>query len=607
VRYVRNVFARDRDAKQKDQYAITRGRIECLAETLVGPTHYLQRFVEQVAFLPKGGQQWTRTLQARIPEAAESGRSWHIVSLGQYERRRFPDLVATGADGARLNLLTRRQHGIALTRVTLLRHVYSLPEVHYTRLKEKAIRPVYNDFHTALYIFFTTAGGTDDPRATAHRLTSQYQHILRRVGIGADASESRINDFATDLAQATGATRYLCWVEAEPNEVVSIRVLYTAKDANQELEQSSFRGSFTKIREGIFARKSDKRREIWANWYRQFGLAPINYAYDIPNRITASYYFTIDPPSASDVTYLDWEISNSLEDQEIDAGFFSGHIHGGNKPRTLPDRDGTIRAYIRCAPHHHKQILGVTLINCALVYLLAKGLLLGKLANSAQGALLAAPPVLIAYLVQQQRHYYAHALRRQRAILWIYLSISVGFLLAVAFSHKELGHQNPGWFITTIALFLAASSVGVFFWYLPLGYSYQNVVSNLAQRKLRKLEETQKTTPKLGDPTLIVKFLAKIKRRLQFIGPPLLWRCYEDTVHKYCTCILRTAVVAMIVVTAALGRFWTSLEDHYKPARKSAAHMIYDVGSFTMTTWPSANCKGCNINVRFVPSTELNK
>src|ERR1022692_394005 len=580
-----------------DQYAPSRERTQCLAETLVHPTRYLQRFVDQMAFLPQGGQRWRRTLQVRIPEAAPAGRSWHIVSLGQYERRRFPDLVATDASDARLNLLTRHQHGIALTRVTLAKHVYSLPRANYIQLKAEAGQPAYSDFRTELYNFYTTAGDIIDPESTVRQITRGYRRVLRYAGISPNDGESRIKELADDLTQAASATRYLCWIEAEPNEVVSIRILYTVKDPIQELERTSIRGSFIKIINGIFARKTAKRQAIWADWYRQFGIAPLNYAFDIPGRHTASYYFAIDPPVASDVTYLDWEVSNSLEDQEIDSAYFSGHVHNGDESElTSLARDVTVRAFIRCAPHHHKQILGVTLINCALVYLLAKGLLLGKLANSAQGALLAAPPVLIAYLVQQQRHYYAHTIRRQRAILWIYLAISVGFLLAVAFSHKELDHQNPERFTEVIALLLAASSVGVFIWYLPLGYSYQNVVASFAQRKLRKLgEKLEKSVMQYPSPITKLmtklrrhlqvasrrrfwqsKLSAKIRRRLQIIEVPPLWECYADAVHKYCTWIFRVAIAAMVGVTVGLAVFWHSLEDHSTPTFKSVAHTTQD-------------------------------
>lgn len=506
---------------------------------LLHPIRYIQRCVDQLTFSPTGGHLWARTLQVRIPETAKPvGRSRRIISLGQYERRRFPDFSVIDSSGQRLNLLTRHHHGQALGEATLALHVDSLPQDEYRSIEgDEEARLTYNQLRDALYGLYTLSGRQAD-RTTAREITGLYRHILQCVGIVPDAGTSRIHAFADDLAQALDATRYLCWVEAKAGEVVNLQVLYSTKDTKQELQHKSFRKSWSKVRRG-FKRKNDQRRATWANWYREFGLAPLNYAFDVPNhRHIGSYYFTIDPPAASDVTYLDWEVGNSLEDRELDSAFFSAHIHNHGE-HNLPISGDTIRAYIRCAPHHHKQILGVTLINLALVYLLAKGLLLGELANSAQGALLAAPPILIAYLVQQQRHYYAHAIRRQRAILWIYLLISVIFSLTVAFSHRELGHQNPGWPATVIALLLTASSVGVLIWYLPLGYSYQTIVASFAQRKLRKLE-------------------AMVKRRLQVIGTPLLWQCYADTVHKYCTWIFRLAIVAMIGVTASLGVFWHS-------------------------------------------------
>jgi hypothetical protein len=568
-----------------DQYAITKGRTECLAETLVEPARHLQRFVEQVAFLPGGGQQWTRTLQTRIPETAPRGRSWHIVSLGQYNRRRFPDFVASDASGTRLNLLTRQQHGIALTRVTTLRHIYSLPEKYHARLKEDHVLKIYHEFRGALCDFYITSGDSTDPKAQVREITRRYRHILICIGIEPTDGRGYIESFVDDLAQAASATRYLCWVGAEPNDVVSIRVLYTVRDANRELIRKELWGSVTKLRRGINPKKSDERKEIWADWYRQFGLAPLNYFFDAPSRRTASYYFSIDPPKASDVTYLDWEISNSLEDQEIDSAFYSAHIHNGDeKTAIVPAEGGTIRAFIRCAPHHHKQIIGVSLFNLVLVFLLAKGLLLGQLTNSAQSVLLAAPPILIAYLVRQQRHYYAHTLRLQRLIFWLYLAVSLAFLLTVAFSHKALGNQNPNVLDTFIGLLLAGSSLGVLVWYLPLGYSYQNIVAEMAKRKRLNL-------------------LAEASQRLH-VEVLSLWQCYVDAVHTYCTRIFRTAAATMIIGTAVLGVTWHWLKHHDQSSPKHSTPTIQDTDGTLTTTWPSAACKDCNVNLRFVPSNE---
>ncbi|MGC1177219.1 MAG: hypothetical protein WA843_04065 [Candidatus Saccharimonadales bacterium] len=74
--------------------------IACLAAMLDTPLRYTQRCVEQLSFLPDGGQRWVRTLQIRIPESPSSEReqkrkkrskksenhsstpTWHAVSRG---------------------------------------------------------------------------------------------------------------------------------------------------------------------------------------------------------------------------------------------------------------------------------------------------------------------------------------------------------------------------------------------------------------------------------------------------------------------------------------------------------------------------------------------
>src|SRR5262249_46498272 len=108
-----------------DPFAITPAQVRCLAEQIRRPTDYTERCVEQLAFLPTGGQRWTRRLQIRVPSSSTPpGHAWRIISLGAFRARRYPDFTARDAAGARLPLLTRDQHGLALTETLLTTHVW---------------------------------------------------------------------------------------------------------------------------------------------------------------------------------------------------------------------------------------------------------------------------------------------------------------------------------------------------------------------------------------------------------------------------------------------------------------------------------------------------
>jgi hypothetical protein len=621
------------DQPSVDRYAITQERIECLAEMLYRPTRYTQRFVEQVAFISSGGQRWTRTLQIRIPEAAApSGRSWRLVSLGQYARRRFPDFVVTDASGARVSLLTRRQHGYSLTRVILAKSIYNLPADHNHLWSQDRVNRAYRDLRETLYEFFTTAGSIDNPDedlteyklllenlglsprfiedhllnsfARKFPLVEKYAELLESIGVMGDTMAERIEAFADACAMTVDATRYLCWVDAEPGDILNLQVSYSVKDSNHEIEYESVPEQLATYWYGL-AEPRDRRKSVWANWYRQVGLTPINYAFSIPGyRHTGSYYFTLEPPPTTDVTYLDWGVGNSRENTEIDCALDSAHIHTGDES-SLPAAvsGGTIRAYLRCRPHHHKQIVGSAILNGLFVYLVGQGRLPGKLGESAQSLLLVVPSILIAYLVRQQRHYYAHVLRQQRAILWGYLATSILFLIAVIFSRYEptLGSRGLGLVATLTAWLLALSSAAVFAWYLPLGYSYERITRYLMDKKRKK---AQRRAEKMVDKPK-GEWLA-IRNRKGEDDDPLTqkWQYYQDAVHQYCNWICCFVVISVFCMGIFMYKTW----DFY-PRRDPVKHKIITqifqaLGLLTVTNWPSASCKRCNFNFRFVPSAD---
>lgn len=624
----------------QNQYAITRERVDCLAETFVRPTNYVQRVVEQVAFLPEGGQKWTRTLQTVIPETAQPrDRSWRIVSLGQYARRRFPDFVVTDATKNRLNLLTRHQHGVTLGRVTLFQRVYGLPEEQRLELDQEVARRIYGKLRELLYSFFTTAGDIAIPpeniesiyqllelyslssdaleriaSAFAYNfpLALTYMQLLERVGVPPNETGGWLDKFANDIRQAANATRYLCWVKAEPGEVLNLQVSYSTSDPLRQLGRGTLVERLHTLWQGI-AEPRSTRWKIWADWYRQFGLAPLNYSFPVPShRHSGSYYFTLEPPAQTDVTYLDWELDNSLETKEIDCSARSAHIHNDDPSDSLaPSSGGTIRAYLHCSPQDHKLIVGAALLNCAFVLLIAVGRVPSKIGAPGQSVILAAPSIFVAYLARQQKHYFADAMRRQRGILWWYLGISVVFLVTVTFSKREaaLGSEGFGWYAISITGFWGICSAAVAAWYFPLGNSYERVTESLAKRKIagvRKAEELrslESLESALRESRLVyVRLLHALpivrsiysrllRHRLEILDS---WKCYQRAVREYSSNIVRFIAVASASMFAVLILFWHHPPKH-RIVTKLAAHTVQDTRTVTLATWPSTDCKGCNI------------
>jgi|GEM_PF-1709034 len=568
-----------RQKPPQDIYAITPVRTRGLAELVYRPTLHTQRFVEQASFAPTGGQRWVRQLQVQIPESTESsGITWWVVPLGPFARRRFPDISVTDAAGQRINFVTRKQHGVALAKVALSKHLtgISLPDEPDSATEQPdALAEQYEDFRKHLLDFYTDIGDSERWKERREALLQEFEELLAESGVQENDQEQRLKRFSDDLVKASDTTQYLCWVQAEPGEVINLHVRYSTRDPKHKLEDGrhrSVRGMAGAGWTGLFGwltrTNLAKRQDTWNRWYVQFGLAPIPYVFNIPTyEYTASHYSTLEPPDNTYVAYLDWELGNSLDSRgEVDSSLDATHIFN-NESKNL-GRQPTTHAYLRCTPHHHKQILGVALLNIALVWLLAAERFPVTPESPIQGILVAAPSVLIAFLAQQQRHYYAHALRRSRIILWAYLAVEIIFLMGVTFSHAP---SSLGWRATDAAWALAISSAMLFAWQFPLGYGYDGVVNWLAKRKgeMVWLRHPQPNGPKrrIWKKAVTLRWSRRVERCGRHIwykvvalrwsySAETLWQCYEVAVEQWARWMRRFILGTGFAAFIALCLLW---------------------------------------------------
>ncbi len=207
------------------------------------------------------------------------------------------------------------------------------------------------------------------------------------------------------------------------------------------------------------------------------------------------------------------------------------HIDGGQAASKR-----TIRAYVRCAPNEHKKMSTGALLNGVFAFLVAYGNLRG---TTTQQWLLVTPTVLLAYLAQQQRHYFAHTTRRQRAVIWVYLALSVFFLITIAFNkaHLSSGSSGWGWFTFIIVALFALASAGIFALYAPLGYSFQRITERRTRRRAPNAVDDK------GDTI-----------------PP--WKTYEGIIHAYCAGVMKFISAAVVVTACAIGLTWHLPREH---------------------------------------------
>lgn len=563
--------------------------VEPLGWAFEYPRHSTQRLVEHLAFMPSGGRRWMRTLQIRVPTATQAyDTGWHAVSLGAFRRRRYPDLMAYNASGDRLNLLTRQQHGTLLGGVFLAKHLRDFPL--QTAFVQRALytpgHQTYLELSTAVYKYATSVGDIDTKEAARH-LANIFRRLLSFFEPFPKNISNRSAAFRLNFEAILEVTHYLCWVHAKPGEILSLQATHTVADDRQH---DSPRDMTKRETTKQFARWE----QLLMGGYRAFGLAPLNSSIPIPsNGLTRSYYFTLEPPPETDVTFLDWSTGNRFEDDktEMDSAFESVHFHyiDDDSESDPPDHKRVIKTYLRCDTHGHKQIAVGAALNIAFVYLAIRGHFTEAIGSSAQTWLLATPTILTAYIAERQRHYYAYATRRQRAILWIYLGFSVSFLVAVSFHLADGPVSRWDWFGTASAWGLVIFSAAISIFYLLLGYSFRWVTEKWTKWALTRSRvrldtafKTLKTPPKM---------------RGKVVHSP--WRVYDRVVYAYCR------VITLLVIAAALGgvvamKSWWDSSTHNPSGQTPSDVKI--TGTLSETIWPSKDCKDCNLKFRFVPS-----
>jgi hypothetical protein len=549
-------------------------RISCLSMMLKHPRRATQRLVEQLTFVPSGGRDWKRTLQVQIPPRAQpADPSWRVVSLGVFRRRRFPDIVARDASGTRLNFLTRDEHGETLAGVIFAKHVEDFPAQRQALLldRESPQFERYGELTSLLIANLTRVGDNDqapDKVSDTEFLAAMFYDLLRSFDPRPDDIELRVSAFLRNLEESLEATHYLAWVFASAGETLNLQLSYTAADSRQRPDWKPDADARSSGPAAV------QPRERAMRWFRALGLAPMDCLVRIPNSALAgSYYLTFEPPANTEITYFDWATGNSFLDEspELDSAKASVHFHHqrGSEPEPS-ERNRVVRVYMRCSTHAHKLVAAGAALNFTFVILVASGKFSDVVGGSVQTWLLVTPTVLTAYLADQQRHYYAWPTRRQRGILWIYLAISIAFLVATSFRLAEgsAGEGRWTWYGTWSAWLLLVSSAAVSVWYGLLGYSFRFVTE---RRTITALTGAT-VRPRVKD-ALDAGAVARHRRGSVYAKIVPAWKIYEERIFAHCALIVAGALVAAVL--AVIGIAWRWDTDHNAMHRLSRAPAVH--------------------------------
>jgi hypothetical protein len=564
--------------------ALSDGQIRCLSELILRPRRYVQRCVEQLGFLPDGGEKWTRTLQIRVPPSSLAGQRWWPVSLGTFRRRRYPDLTVTDCVGRRMMLLTRRQHGHVLARVILEPYLGALhAALSRTERAKVQITGRISEPRTRLIAAlsdYLTLIPSDRPETDGHadRVGSAFRAYADALGLPERISSPVGFSLGVRLARenSNDDTQYLCWVRAHPGDVVTLIASYSALDPVREPRGSARRVSRTPgarpERGDLGSRHALGRLAVRAArvvvprvmyLFRLFGMAAMIHRVQAPASVAAnSYYFTVAPPPNTTVVALvsDSEGSHS-DDGELDSPGKSFHTHNREGVDGRPA--AMLRAHLMPERREHMTLAAGALLNILLVLLVAHGRFVNGFGS--QTWILITPTVLTGVIAQQQRHYYARATQGQRAVLWLYLLFGALFLITVTFSNSHIPGSEAAWGWRAKATFIAFAMFSAFMAvvYTAVGPLYSIVTKRLVGWRAKR---------------------ARVERHWVGADAP---RRYARVVFGYC---VTAFVLALVCSALVLVRgIWMWNHDDFKVSSKTTTARARGAASESDSSQPASS------------------
>jgi hypothetical protein len=490
-----------------ERRAVTGAHVLALLTTQFYPTAHTQRIVEHLSFLPGGGQQWQRDLQIRLPShtGVDDGAPF-IVSLGMMKRSRFADFTVRDASGRRLMLLTRFQHGYCLATSLIFKF---MSDEQTIALEQDPDKYSYSHLYRLLFAMFTSVdrGGRQNPETAAQetsKATSALIKLLTELGAPQDEIMKITQRFVAEFVQLLGVTQYLCWVPGRAGDTVSLCATYTMADAPE----------FEPLRTEPSSR--ERLRMMRTNAYARSGLGPVQYELRTPVHDHAgSYYFVVQPPDDTRVTYMDWDLDNTIDNAtaEVDCAYTNVHIFNGGRlppaddpahPERASMAQSMVCAFLRADPRDHWPLVLGAMLNVLLAIMAQRGKFVSDDSGGIGTILLITPTALLAFIAQQQKHYYAAITGWLARLMWLYLLLNIVFIVSVKYDivsgDAALGRSNV--LDDVVSGGVATASAMIVGWFLAIGLNDRTI-----RRQFRRRS-------KWGSSSWVTASLIRIRDRL---------------------------------------------------------------------------------------------
>jgi hypothetical protein len=521
-----------------------------------------------------------------------------IVSLGTFQRQRFPDFTVTAQDGSRCHLLSRRQHGYCLAICMIRPFLYD--EEWGLALNSPRAAIALDDLRIYLSGMITTV--PSHPDYTPGGASMLFVALLVSLGIDLKRIDRAAGVFRVRCTQALVGTQYLCWIDAKAGTTIQLYARYTRADTPQTRDESDI---VRPEKQGLLAATFHRMRQLrlaWRNtrsrWYAYYNVFPVRYSIATPAYDhCGSYYFTIRPPDETQITLLDWRTgrrfrrkrsmsgrsnkrmararrkrspSNNLV-RVVDCADFAYHFHnrrtpGGSetaKPGAIERRrtnapTGTeVHAFLRSEPIDNAKLVAVGFLSLCLAAFAGSGALSPSNSTGTSQWLLLAPAALVLFVGQQRHHHYAYFTRPFRLLIWAYIVFAMLFAGSTVFdlSRAPLLSESVIDILPSVAsgMFAIASLIVIiaFAW---SGSYFDWVTRRRYRRVIQRVHLFG--TPSLGDTLWRYRWRPKYWRKpmnplsAQEISP---WLRSNHPSDKIYAAIARHAIDRVIAITFGLA------------------------------------------------------
>lgn len=211
-----------------------------LQRQLESPSRYVRRCVETVSFVETGHEEWSRQLQIQIPEWDQSSLpkpNTQIVSVGLFDRIRFPNIRILEDGSKPVTLLTRDEHAYVMARIWSKK--FAIDGAQGKQWSDDTRRTAKR-FTQGLNAYFYES----QPSELSHRMRIELEQcVARLVADGffkrelvlsaqdGGIAEETLTVFKRQIRELTTSTQILCWLPFDSKKPFrSLTVEYSKSD-----------------------------------------------------------------------------------------------------------------------------------------------------------------------------------------------------------------------------------------------------------------------------------------------------------------------------------------------------------------------------------------